>query len=237
MFKVILCDDNLSSLHSLSTMLQNIFIKHDINAQVENIFTSPSELLKYTKSNGVDILFLDIDLKADVNGIELAKKFRKQNRDAYIIFLTAHFEFAMLAYKVKTFDYLIKPISAVKLEETVLRLVDDAINNNELYIKLGNGKHVIKQSDIFYIEKDQQKSIIHTTHSEIEVYTSFSNLLICLPENFSRCHKSYIVNTEQISEINTKDNTLCINNGKTIPYSDKFFDLERMILKNDNNFN
>lgn len=237
MFKVIICDDNVSSINSLSTMLQNIFIKHDINAEIENIFTSPSELLKYTKSSDVDILFLDIDLKADINGIELANRFRKQNKNAYIIFLTAHFEFAMLAYKVKTFDYLIKPISYIKLEETILRLIDDALNNTKLYIKLGNGKHLVKQSDIFYIEKNQQKSVIHTTHSEVEVYTSFSNLMICLPENFRRCHKSYIVNTEQISEVNTKDNTLFINNNTTIPYSDKFFDLERMIFKNDTNFN
>lgn len=229
MFKVILCDDNMSSVNSLSTMLQSIFLKHDINAEIENIFTKPSELLQYTKCSDVDILFLDIDLKADINGIELANRFRKQNKNAYIIFLTAHFEFAMLAYKVKTFDYLIKPISSIKLEETILRLFNDAINNKKLFINLGNGKHLIKQSDIFYIEKNQQKSIIHTTHSEVELYTSFSNLLVCLPENFKRCHKSYIVNTEHISEINTKDNTLFINNTTTIPYSDKFFDLERMV--------
>lgn len=236
MFKVILCDDNESSINALSTMLQSIFLKNDINAKVERFFTNPRELLAYTKNNDVDILFLDIDLKADMNGVELANKFRKQNKTAYIIFLTAHFEFAMLAYKVKTFDYLIKPFSSAKLEETILRLIDDAINNEKLYIKLGNGKHIIKQSDIFYIEKDQQKAIIHTPYSEIEVYTSFSNLMVCLPENFKRCHKSYIVNTEQISEINTKDNTLYINNKKTIPYSDRFFDLERMIFKNDTNY-
>lgn len=236
MFKVILCDDNTYSLHTLSAMLQSIFDKNDIDAKIENIFTNPNELLSYTENNEVDILFLDIDLKSDINGIELAAKFRKKNKSAYIIFLTAHFEFAMLAYKVKTFDYLLKPFSISKLEETVLRLSDDAFKNKEQYVKFGNGKYIIKQSDIFYIEKEKSKSIVHTAQSDIEVYASFNNLSVCLPENFKRCHKSYIVNTEKISEINTKDNILQLNT-QMIPYSEKFFDLERMITKHDSNFN
>lgn len=236
MFKVILCDDNTHSLHTLSSMLQSIFDKNDINAKIENIFTNPNELLSYTENNDVDILFLDIDLKADINGIELATKFRKKNKSAYIIFLTAHFEFAMLAYKVKTFDYLLKPFSISKLEETVLRLNDDAFKSKEKYVKFGNGKYIIKQSDIFYIEKEKSKSIVHTAQSDIEVYASFNNLSVCLPENFKRCHKSYIVNTEKISEINTKDNILQLNT-QMIPYSEKFFDLERMINKHDSTFN
>ena len=235
MLKVVLCDDNASSLSTLSTMLKNIFIRNDIEAKVEETFTNPDELLSYTKINDVDVLFLDIDLKADINGIEAASKFRETNKTAYIIFLTAHFEYAMLAYKVKTFDYLLKPFSIQKLEETVQRLHEDALKNRQTYIKFGNGKYIIRQSDIFYIEKERSKSIIHTAHSDIEVYASFNNLSSCLPENFVRCHKSYIVNTNNISKINTKDNIIQLNTQK-IPYSEKFFDLERMILTNDSNF-
>ena len=231
MLKIILCDDNSSSLHTLSAMLQNIFIKHDINAKVENIFTDPHKLLTYVEHNEIDILFLDIDLKTDINGIELAERFRKHNKTAYIVFLTAHFEYAMLAYKVKTFDYLIKPFSVSKLEETILRLKEDLYTSKKQYVRFGNGKYIIKQSDILFIEKEKAKSIVHTAQSELEVYASFSELSICLPENFVRCHKSYIVNAEKISEINTKDNKLYLNT-QMIPYIEKFFDLERMINKN-----
>lgn len=235
MLKVVLCDDNASALKTLSIMLNNIFIRHDIEAKIESSFTNPNELLSYTNSNDIDILFLDIDLKSDINGIEAASKFRETNKSAYIIFLTAHFEYAMLAYKVKTFDYLLKPFSVLKLEETVLRLYEDALKNKQTYIKFGNGKYIIRQSDIFYIEKDKSKSIIHTAQSDIEVYASFNNLSSCLPENFIRCHKSYIVNTNNISKIDTKDNILQLNTQK-IPYSEKFFDFERMILNDDSNF-
>lgn len=234
MLKVILCDDNSSSLNTLSTMLKNIFIKNDINANIEKTFTDPHELLSYTKDHDVDVLFLDIDLKSNINGIDVATKIRETNKSTYIIFLTAHFEFAMLAYKVKTFDYLLKPFSIQKLEETVLRLQDDAMKTKNTYVKFGKGRYIIRQSDIFYIEKDKSKSIVHTAQSDIEVYASFNSLSSCLPENFVRCHKSYIVNTNNISKINTKDNIIQLNT-QTIPYSEKFFNLERMTLTDDTN--
>lgn len=236
MLKVVLCDDNVSSLKTLSTMLKSIFEKNDITAKIEKVFTTPSELLSYITDNDVDILFLDIDLKSNINGIEVASRFRESNKSAYIIFLTAHYEFAMLAYKVKTFDYLLKPFSASKLEETVLRLYDDTIKNNQIYVSLGNGKYIIKQADIFFIEKERSKSIIHTSQSDIEVYASFNELKSCLPENFVRCHKSYIVNVNNVSKFNTKDNFLQVN-AQQIPYSEKYFDIERMIIKNDSTFN
>ena len=60
-----------------------------------------------------------------MTGLQLAEKIREFNKDSYIIFTTGHLEYSLMAYKLKTFDYIPKPITLERLEETVLRLVDD----------------------------------------------------------------------------------------------------------------
>ena len=67
-----------------------------------------------------------------------------KNKKVYIIFLTGHLEYALLAYKYKTFDYLPKPIVKERLEETVVRLFHDIYNTPNQYIKIDNKSVIIR---------------------------------------------------------------------------------------------
>ena len=82
-------------------------------------------MLNYVSNNKIDVIMLDINLKSNKSGLELAEAIRKINKNSYIIFTTGHLEYAMIAYKFKTFDYLAKPITYDRLEETIKRLFDD----------------------------------------------------------------------------------------------------------------
>ena len=122
MLNFVLCDDNVKVLDKLSIMLENIFIKNDLDAKIAFKSTHEDELLNFTMSNTIDVLILDIDLKSKNNGIDLANTIREYNKDCYIIFITAHSEYVFLAYKCKTFDYICKPITKQRLQEAILRL-------------------------------------------------------------------------------------------------------------------
>ena len=52
------------------------------------------------------------------------------------------------------------------------------------------------------------KVIYHTHKQTYEVYSSFSKIQDTLPKNFVRCHKSYIVNTQNIVNIESDSNTI-----------------------------
>ena len=52
------------------------------------------------------------------------------------------------------------------------------------------------------------KIIYHTPYRTYEAYSSFSKIEESLPENFVRCHKSYIVNTQNIVNIEPSNNTI-----------------------------
>ena len=133
MLNFAVCDDNIIILNRLCKMLESIFIKNNLDAEVVFSSSSASELLNYLSSdNHLDVLILDIDLKSEYSGLELARKFREANKNIYLIFSTAHLEYALTAYKLKTFDYLPKPLTSERLEDTVLRIFDDINNNSNI---------------------------------------------------------------------------------------------------------
>ena len=212
MLNFVLCDDNLNIVKKLKEMLEILFV--DIDAKVSFFTDKPEKVIEYEKENIVDVLILDINLNSNISGIDLAQKIRRNNKKVYIIFSTGHLEYSLLAYSVKTFDYLPKPITLERLEVTLNRLLDDLGNNStKEFIQL-NKKTIINEKEINYIKRDGMKLIFCTSNGDYESYNSFNKIESILPNSFIRCHKSYIVNTENIKNINISKNK--INFGKDL---------------------
>lgn len=216
MLNFILCDDNQNILSKLSKMLDCIFVNNDLDGQIALSTTHPSEVIDYVKNNPVDVLILDINFKEKKSGIDLANEIRNTNKHVYIIFATGHLEYLILAYKCKTFDYLPKPISMENLETTILRLFDDIKSNasKKDFIRINNKDTLINTDSIYYIEKSKNKIIFRTANSEYFIGSSFNKLLPDLPSTFVRCHKSYIVNVQNINSI--ENDTIYFGNTKDL---------------------
>ena len=208
MLNFALCDENINILDRLDKMLESIFINHNIDANITLKTTNANELLEFMNHSVINVLILDIELNSSLSGIELAKEIRKKNKSIYIIFSTGHLEYALLAYKVKTFDYLPKPLTVERLTDTILRLVNDAQNSPKKYIRLGNKNTMINQDSIYYIQKNGMKLVFHTDCKNYEVYSSFNKIQDCLPSNFVRCHKSYIANVNKIKDVKSSNTIL-----------------------------
>ena len=110
MLNFVICDDNINLLDRLEKMLETIFSKNNYNASVVFKSDNADDILNYIDNNIADVLMLDINLKSNRSGLELAEEIRKRKKNPYIIFTTGHLEYAMVAYRYKTFDYLPKPI-------------------------------------------------------------------------------------------------------------------------------
>ena len=222
MLNFVLCDDNLNIVKKLKEMLEILFVKNDIDAKVGFYTDKAEEVLEYEKENNVDVLVLDINLNSNISGIDLAKDIRKRNKKVYIIFSTGHLEYSLVAYSVKTFDYLPKPITLERLEVTLNRLLEDlSSNSNKKFIRLNN-KTIINEKEINYIKKDGMKLIFCTGSGNYETYNSFSKIESILPDNFVRCHKSYIANTDTIQNINTNNNTIIFNSDLSCDIGPKY---------------
>ncbi len=233
MLNFVLCEDNLNILSKLESMLNNLFLKHDYEAKIVFKSDKPEEILSYIKSNKVHVLILDIHLQSRTSGIDLAETIRQMDKSIYIIFTTGHLEYALLAYKVKTFDYIPKPFTLERIEEMLARLFDDNLGNAAKYLSLN--KNIINQNDIQYIKKDGMKLIVYTNSKQYEAYTSFNKIEPCLPDNFVRCHKSYIANINNIKDVESANNTIKFENNECYigpKYKNNFME----VLNNYGNF-
>lgn len=222
MLNFVICDDNLNILDRLEKMLDTIFCKNDFEAQVAFSSDNTEEVLNYISSNKVDVAMLDINLKSNKTGIELAKEIRKINKNIYIIFTTGHLEYAMIAYKVKTFDYIAKPINYDRLEETIIRLFEDVTSVPKRYLKIDNKNTLVDESEVQYIKRDGMKLVFHTNFRDYDTYSSFNKFQDKLPENYIRCHKSYIANINQIKDVEPVSGTITFKNGDTCDIGPKY---------------
>ena len=222
MIKFALCDDNTNILDKLEKMLESIFSKNNFDAKVSFTTSSNKKMLDYVSNNKVDVIMLDINLKSDKTGLQLAEAIRKFNRDSYLIFTTGHLEYVMFAYKFKTFDYLSKPITYDRLEETVIRLFEDVNGQPKRYIKIDNKNTIIDASEVQYIKRDGMKLIYHTKSRNYDTYSSFAKIQDTLPKNYKRCHKSCIANLSQIKDVEPVSGIITFKDGSTCEIGPKY---------------
>lgn len=216
MLNFVICEDNSLLLNKVSKMLEALFIKYNFEAQIVLKTENPKDVLKYMHGNKIDVLILDIDLKTDISGLTLASEIRNIDKNCYIIFHSGHLEFSLVAYKYKTFDFLPKPLTSERLEETIKRLIEDMENTPKLFIRIDNKNTIINEEEILFIKRDGMKLVFHTLSRDYEAYTSFNKVSPSLPAHFLRCHKSFIANTHKITmlepiecKIMFEDNSYC----------------------------
>ena len=150
----------------------------------------------------VDVLFLDINMP-ELNGLNLGKIIRKLNPAMKIIFVTAYREYAVDAFEIQAFDYLLKPYSEDRIEKLLSRLsVEKKQISNKVSISVGEKIMVFNTEDIIVVEADKKESRVYTTKECYLTKMKISDWEEELPENqFYRCHRSYLVNLSKVREI------------------------------------
>jgi len=237
MLNFVICDDNQNMLNKLTKMFDSIFISNNVDATISFCSTNANEILDYAKAHSVDVFILDIQLKSNMTGLDLAEKIRDFNKDCYLIFTTGHLEYSLVAYKMKTFDYLAKPITLERLEETILRLVEDVNGQPKKYIKIDNKNTLVDENEILYIKREGMKLIYHTASKDYEAYSSFAKMEPVLPKNFSRCHKSFIVNLNKIVHVEPVSNSIYFDNNSSCEIGPKYKKDILEVLSNYGNVN
>jgi Response regulator containing CheY-like receiver and SARP domains len=113
--KVILIDDDKAML----LILKRIFNKIQ-GVKVINTFNNSINVLEFVKEHNIDMAFLDINMPGE-NGVDLAKKILKTSPLTDIVFTTSYREYAVEAFDICAFDYIVKPVLVERLQRTVSR--------------------------------------------------------------------------------------------------------------------
>jgi len=186
----------------------------DLIGECENGFDG----VKAINDKKPDLVFLDIQMPK-ITGFEMLEllDFKPQ-----IIFTTAYDQYALKAFELNAVDYLLKPFSKDRLLSAIEKVkhhIQNNENNDEKLEELSNFRpgegyidrvvvkdrhkiHIITVDKIRYIESLDDYVMIYTTdgrHMKQKTMKYFENNLD--PKNFIRIHRSYIVQVDNIAEI------------------------------------
>ena len=233
MVRCIAIDDEPMALRQIKS-----YIERTEQLELVAVCRSAMEAQEVLKTATADLLFVDINMP-DMNGLEFV---RSIDSGHYIVFTTAHPEFALEGFKLNAIDYLLKPFSYeefMKATQKVISLVDlverchaaeRAIAQNEaeaaakevISVKADYKTQLVKVADIVYLESAGEYVRLHIEGSStITTLFRLKNMETTLPaDGFLRVHRSYIVNLKRIASY-TKGR-IFLDNGEYIPLGENY---------------
>lgn len=200
--KILIVDDEELARSRLLRMLGSLGYENITEAK------SAQEVMELTKKEQFNIAFLDINMPG-TNGLELGYELKYFNPDMSIIFQTAYEEHALKAFDIGAIGYLVKPYSLEQLQEVTKRVksTNQDLEQNEdfrILSKTGESYLFLKPQEIFYIKADLSEVMIRSAKGFSYYAQKISELEKKLQSyNFVRVHRSYLVNLDEIKEIET----------------------------------
>lgn len=216
--RALIIEDEIPARVTLKSFLRKYFPDIIIVGEIDNTV----EATNFINNNDFEILFLDVQLK-DGKAIEMLKNVKNENYR--IVFTTAFEEYALVAFKLKSFGYLIKPLDPNDFKEILIRVLKDlGINvhpGKQIKIPVSNGSIWVSSTDIIRCESESNYTIIHV--SDGSTYTVSKTLKLIESEyeslGFIRIHQSHLVNIRFLKDQLITNNTITLLNGEVLPVS------------------
>jgi DNA-binding LytR/AlgR family response regulator len=167
----------------------------------------PITALKMIQSGRFGAVFLDISMPG-LDGLELAALLRKLSEPPAIVFVTAHEEHAVAAFGIGAVDYLLKPLRAERLADTLSRIARhtepaprlDAMA--ALPVETAGRTHYIRRMDVHFVEAQGDY---------VRLYTKAGSHLVRMPisrlqeywesAGFVRVHRGFLVALGSVREL------------------------------------
>ena len=201
---------------------------------LKGVYMSPLEAVASLKVDAPDLLFLDISMP-DLDGISFIPML---NPKPAIILTTAYDQYALKAFELEVYDYLLKPFSFERFYKGVLRLYQEKNLSSQperkeskgeakdeapyIFLKVGHRIQKVAIGDILFVEGMKDYLRIHTKEEKFMTLLNFAKLEALLPNSdFARVHRSFLVAIDKINHI--EKNRIFIAD-QIIPISDTYAD-------------
>ena len=215
--KCIIIEDEIPAQRILKNFLSKI-----PNAEIIGCFNSAIKANDTITHHSIDVLFLDINLP-DLSGMNYLNILQNPPK---VIITTAYPDYAVESFeKDMIVDYLMKPFSfdrflkAInKVKNTthdITKYPEKKDDLDHVFINLDKTLQKIMFKDINYIASEHNYVTICTPEKKFTFVDTLKNWKEKLPNKFIQTHKSYIVNTNNITKIT--GNQLTLHHHITLP--------------------
>lgn len=221
-------------------------LEREPDIEIAGAFAGGAEAMEAIATQAPDLLFLDVQMPG-VDGFGLLEEVEPDRRPI-TVFVTAYDAYALKAFEVRAFDYLLKPFSDERFEATLARarervrsrerealgekllslvetrpLSEEKSYVSRLVVKNAGRIRFLDVRDVEWIEAAGVYVTIHEGGREHLVRESLAALESRLdPSRFARIHRSAIVALDRVSELRIDDGGSCrvvLRDGTTLPLS------------------
>lgn len=236
MMKAVIIDDEVNGQELVSNLLKS----YCPTIEVVSVANSVASGYKAVQEQKPELIFLDIEMP-DGTGFDLLKMLG--TIDSKIIFVTAHQEFAIEAFKYSALDYLLKPLSPVHLIAAVKK-AEESINHEELNLKyqtlinnisepVKNKRKIVLKTmeriysvdidDVVRLESDGNYTKVYLSDGKrimvSRIMKEFDELLTDV--GFVRVHHSHIVNMNHLFCYEKGEGHIVMKDNSIVPVSNR----------------
>lgn len=216
--KVAVVEDKRDDQEALVRILRKWEEKADRACRVMiEVYTTGEAFLK--QPGWYHIVFIDIGLDGELNGIQAAKRLRSQGSKVQVVFLSGSDVYAKDGYGVNAMDYLCKPAAELEVFRCMERIFQ-RFSDAGYMIENRNRVQEIPYENIMYFFQDQHYINVVTSRGTFKHRASIKDLENRLPVQFVRCNRGIIINIMQVDYI--EKNYAIVGQKIRIPISEPY---------------
>lgn len=189
-------------------------------------FPSTVESEEYVKDDPL-IDFGCYDVSAS-GGMDWLSSFRKKYENMSLM-LIADARISPVEYLkpgIKPDSLLLRPLQGDVVMSTMEAFIAEGMakatdkeGRQTFAVESREGKVYVPYDKIYYFEAREKKIFLQTLSGEYGFYSTIEELAGNLPDEFIRCHRSYIVNKTYVQKIINAQNVISLANGFVVPIS------------------
>lgn len=213
MLNITICDDSDVEREKMKALVWAWASQPDRDICIHEYPSAEAFLFAYEEVKP-DILLLDVEMPG-LNGVELAKKLRAQNRVIQIVFITAYSDYIAEGYEVAALHYLLKPVEPERLYKVLNRAAERVARDcRSIALETAEGTVVTPLYEVRYLEACKNYVIVHAER-DYTVRRTLSDFSDCLDERFIKAGRSFIINLLWIKRVSRSE--IELKSGGKIP--------------------
>lgn len=229
--KCIVIDDEPIALQKLQS-----YVEQTPYLELVAACDNPTDAITVISENDIDAIFTDINMLG-LNGLDFVSSL---SQCPLVVFITAYHEYAVDSYKVGAVDYIIKPYGykefqraadRVRTQFSLMQQSKASSQNNSLFVRSDYKWIHIKAENILYIQgmSDYLRISLADNPKPLITYATFAGIKSHLPSNFMQVHRSWIVNIDQVKEI--ERNRIIMDKGVEVPIGNSYKDQLNLFMQ------